>query len=118
MQVHNRYQRPILIAETGAEGDLRVPWLRYVCDEVAAARSQGADIHGICLYPVTDYPGWFDGRYCPTGMVGYPDAQQDRPVYLPLAREMLDQQARFTPAPVRYGAGQRVAGTIQEPVQA
>jgi len=118
MQVHNRYQRPILIAETGAEGDLRVPWLRYVCDEVAAARSQGADIHGICLYPVTDYPGWFDGRHCPTGMVGYPDAQQERPVYLPLAREMLDQQARFTPAPVRYGVGQRIAGNVQEPVQA
>jgi len=39
-------------------------------------------------------------------------------VYLPLAREMLDQQARFTPAPVRYGVGQRIAGNVQEPVQA
>lgn len=95
MQVHHRYNRPILIAEAGAEGDMRVPWMRYVCDEVAAAQRMGADIQGICLYPVTDYPGWFDGRHCPTGLLGYPDERLQREVYYPLAREMQEQQQRF-----------------------
>ncbi len=83
--VAGRYGRPLFIAETGAEGDDRAPWLRYVADEALAARAAGVPLHGICLYPVVDYPGWDDERHCPTGLFGYPTAGGDRPLYAPLA---------------------------------
>ena len=96
---HARYGRPILIAETGEEGDARVAWLRYVCEEVRAAQAQGIPILGICLYPVTDYPGWINERHCPTGVLGLPDANGERPVHGPLAEEIRHQQAMFAAAP-------------------
>jgi beta-glucosidase/6-phospho-beta-glucosidase/beta-galactosidase len=94
-RVHERYGRPIVIAETGAEGDHRAEWLRYMCDEVAAAMSAGVRIEGVCLYPVTDYPGWDDDRHCPTGVLGYPDCDGKRAIHLPTAAELLAQRRRF-----------------------
>ncbi len=35
--VHARYGRPLLLAETSIEGDLRAPWLRHVGGEVQEA---------------------------------------------------------------------------------
>jgi len=93
--VHARYARPVLVAETGAEGDARAPWLRYVCDEVIAAMQAGVEIEGVCLYPITDYPGWFDDRHCPTGLFGSPDPSFLRPLDFPLAHELAVQRARF-----------------------
>ena len=90
-----RYQRPLFIAETGAEGEHRVPWLRYVCDEVAAALENGVPLGGICLYPITDYPGWDNDRHCPTGMLGYVDESGRRPVHEEIAAEVLQQSHRF-----------------------
>ncbi|AOB31308.1 beta-glucosidase [Bordetella sp. H567] len=98
-EVYARYERPIVVAETGAEGALRAPWLRYVCDEVAAAMSCGVPILGICLYPVTDYPGWEDDRHCPTGLLGVPDAQGRRAVDMATAAELVRQQRRFRQRP-------------------
>jgi glycosyltransferase involved in cell wall biosynthesis len=93
--VYERYRRPMLIAETGAEGAARVPWLRYVADEVAAARASGVDVGGICLYPVIDYPGWDDDRHVSVGLWGYPDVRGDRPGCQPLLDELARQTARF-----------------------
>jgi len=89
--VHRRYQRPIFLAETGIEGDVRPAWLRVVGHEVAQARRAGVPVEGICLYPVTDYPGWEDDRHCPTGLLGYVDADGSRPVFEPLAHEIAIQ---------------------------
>src|SRR5690606_8985342 len=72
-EVWQRYEKPVLVAETGAEGERRAPWLRYMCDEVAAALATGIPVVGICLYPVTDYPGWDNDRHCPTGLLGLAD---------------------------------------------
>jgi hypothetical protein len=85
----------VLVAETGAEGDPRASWFRYVCDEVAAALEAGVPVEGICLYPVVDYPGWADGRHCATGLLGHPDTAGRREVHAPLAEELARQQARF-----------------------
>ncbi|CAM3626897.1 Glycoside hydrolase family 42 N-terminal domain-containing protein [Bordetella sputigena] len=109
-RVHARYERPILIAETGAEGVLRAPWLRYVCDEAAAAMAQGVPILGICLYPVTDYPGWEDDRHCPTGLLGVPDADGRRAVDMATATELLRQQRRFRELSDMHG---QVAGAMR-----
>src|SRR5215203_4283790 len=76
------------------KGDLRPAWLRIIGHEVAAAREGGVPVEGICVYPITDYPGWDDERHCPTGLLGYPDSDGTRPVYGPLAAELARQQRR------------------------
>jgi len=91
-EVNARYARPIFIAETGCEGTFRPAWLRFVADEVAAARAAQVPVEGICLYPVLDHPGWDDGRHCPNGLF---DGCGDRAVYAPLADEVAAQRARF-----------------------
>ncbi|TKB88612.1 MAG: beta-glucosidase, partial [Mesorhizobium sp.] len=68
VEVGERYNKPMFIAETGAEGSGRPAWLHYVCDEVRDATSLGAPIQGICLYPVTAYPGWDNSRHAEVGL--------------------------------------------------
>ncbi|CAN5306254.1 beta-glucosidase [soil metagenome] len=91
-----RYGRPVIVAETGAEGSARAPWLHYVCQEVAEAREAGADIGGICLYPVTSYPGWDDDRPCSTGLFGAVDGMGRRGLYRPLVEELARQTDRLS----------------------
>lgn len=94
-ETYHRYQRPLFIAETGAEGEHRAPWLRYVSDEVAGAQASGVPLGGICVYPITDYPGWDNDRHCPTGLLGFADQAGRRPVHEELAAEILRQNDRF-----------------------
>ncbi len=90
-EVHARYGRPILIAETGAEGSARASWLHYVCGEVKEARERGVPVAGICLYPVLDYPGWDNGRMCRVGLLGQAGPDGTRPVCERTARELRRQ---------------------------
>jgi hypothetical protein len=94
-EVHARYRRPLLLAETGAEGDARAGWLAYVGAEVRAAIEQGVPVEGVCLYPILDYPGWDNERHCPTGLWGYADENGEREPHPPLARELARQRALF-----------------------
>jgi polysaccharide biosynthesis protein PelF len=94
-EVHERYHRPIFIAETGIEDDARPNWLRYVCDETAAAIESGIPIHGLCLYPILNHPGWDDERHCYNGLWDYADDNGTREVCEPLADELLLQQKRM-----------------------
>lgn len=94
-EVHRRYDRPILLAETGAEGSARPAWLFYVAGEVRVAKMAGVPVEGICLYPVVDYPGFEDDRPCEVGLLGHADADGRRPVDVPLAEELKRQQAIF-----------------------
>lgn len=68
--VWERYRRPILISETGAEEPIASRWLRYATAEARRAIDHGVPLAGMCLYPVMDYPGWTDDRHCPCGPVG------------------------------------------------
>src|SRR5215472_5878011 len=86
--VHQRYNRPILIAETGAENRRRVSWLRYVCEESRAAMQHGVPLQGICLYPILNHPGWIDDRHCHNGLWDYADERGNRKAYVPLEREL------------------------------
>lgn len=110
--VYRRYQRPLFVAETGAEDHHRVPWLRYVCGEVNAARKAGIPVGGICLYPITDYPGWDDLRHCRVGLLGYADAKGVRRVHDDLATELSRQQRIFSQlaARTRRQNGLRISG--------
>ena len=91
VEVWERYDKPILISETGAEGSGRVAWFHYVCDEVREAMAQGVPIEGVCLYPVTAYPGWDNSRHAEVGLFSTPHLDGERSLYQPLADE-LDRQ--------------------------
>ena len=88
VEYHERYHKPILIAETGIEDDMRAEWFRYVCEQVAIAVRSGVDINGICLYPVVNHPGWSDDRHCHNGLWDYCDDKGEREIYEPLASEI------------------------------
>ena len=103
-EVHERYGRPLVVSETGAEGADRAPWLRYVAAEVRAALRAGVPVAGICLYPIVDHPGWDDDRYCPCGLWGYADARGERPLDPARARELAHPLTR-TAAMLRQLAG-------------
>jgi hypothetical protein len=87
-EVYERYQRPMFIAETGAEGRLRRGWFRYVCEETQGAIEAGTPIQGICLYPIVNHPGWADDRHCDNALWDYPDECGKREIYRPLAGEL------------------------------
>lgn len=97
-EVYARYGRPIFLAETGIEGDLRPAWMRIVGHEVAAARRAGVPVEGLCLYPITDYPGWDDERHCQTGLFGYVGPEGSRRLHRPLADELAKQQGGLRPS--------------------
>ncbi len=94
-ELHERYQRPLFIAETGIEDETRPAWLRYMANEAAAAIALGLPLEGLCIYPILNHPGWEDARHCYNGMFDYADASGRREVYLPLATELAYQEHRM-----------------------
>ena len=103
-QVAARFDRPLYIAETGTEGVFRPQWLGYVCDQVREAAVHGTAIGGICLYPIISHLGWDDDRHCQNGLFDGHDAIAARRAYAPLAREVINQAARFAPPLLRADA--------------
>jgi hypothetical protein len=57
-EVHERYRRPVFMAETSHFGVGRAPWLREIASEIVEARRSGVPLEGICLYPILDRPDW------------------------------------------------------------
>lgn len=98
VEIHARYGRPILIAETGIEGERRASWFRYVAEEVEAARARGVPVEGICLYPIANHPGWDDDRDCPNGLLSAQLSEQGRRVHEPLAAELAAWKERLSQA--------------------
>ena len=90
-ETYERYRRPLFIAETSAEGDRRIEWLRYLGAESRAAIDAGVPVYGLCWYPILDYPGWEDERKCCTGLWGFCDGTDHRDLYHPLADELHHQ---------------------------
>ncbi len=84
-ETYARYGRPLLVSETGTEGDRRGSWFRYVADETDRARARGVPVEGICLYPVADHLGWDDDRPCPNGLLSQRMLGGRRSIHLPLA---------------------------------
>ncbi len=101
LEVARRYERPMLIAETGAEGDARAPWLAYVCEQSRLALEADAELHGITLYPVLNHPGWVDDRRCENGLWDYADDAGERALHTPLATELAAQAPELERARAR-----------------
>lgn len=95
VEAGERFGKPLFLAETGAEGSGRPAWLHYVCDEVREAMARGADIRGICLYPVTAYPGWDNSRHCDVGLFTVPDGEGERKAFGPMIDEIERQRELF-----------------------
>jgi hypothetical protein len=87
-RLHRRYDRPIVVSETGAEDAVRGVWLQEVTDEVRSAIEKGVPIRGICLYPILNHPGWEDERHCRNGVWDYPGPRGGRTAYRPLAKRL------------------------------
>ena len=104
-EVYDRYRRPLLISETGAEGSARAAWLHYICGETRAAIAAGIPVLGVCIYPILDYQGWENDRQCPVGLWSRPDADGVRTIYEPLREEIARQNARpFLPEAPAYAS--------------
>ena len=91
-ETFEHYRKPLFVAETGIEDDTRPAWLRYLCNEVFAAIANGVPVHGVCLYPIVNHPGWEDERHCYNGLFDYADDRGHREVFEPLALELARQQ--------------------------
>lgn len=87
-EYHERYGKPMFIAETGTEDDARPEWFEYVWQQAKNAMAAGVPLHGICLYPINNHPGWDDDRHCRNGLWDYADEGGEREIYQPLADEI------------------------------
>ncbi len=97
-EVAERYGKPVFLSETGAEGTGRPSWFHYVCNEVREAMRRGADIRGICWYPITAYPGWDNSRHAEAGLLSTITSEGSRHVDDALFAEMEAQRALFEAA--------------------
>jgi beta-glucosidase/6-phospho-beta-glucosidase/beta-galactosidase len=95
IEMGERYGKPLLLSETGAEGTGKPSWLHYVCSEVRDAMIRGADVRGICWYPITAYPGWDNSRHAETGLLSTVVANGSRHVDEKLLAEFEAQRDRF-----------------------
>jgi len=93
LEMNERYKKPMFLSETGAEGSAKPSWLHYVSNEVRDAMSRGADIRGICWYPITAYPGWDNSRHAETGLLSTIVADGSRHVDERLLEEFNVQRA-------------------------
>jgi beta-glucosidase/6-phospho-beta-glucosidase/beta-galactosidase len=103
VEMAERYQKPIFLSETGAEGSGKPSWLHYVCNEMRDAMSRGADIRGVCWYPITAYPGWDNSRHAETGLLSSVVADGSRHVDQRLLAEFETQRELFAAWTNRLG---------------
>jgi hypothetical protein len=64
--------------------------------------SRGADVRGICWYPITAYPGWDNSRHAEAGLLSTITADGKRHVDERLFAEMETQRALFEALPDQH----------------
>lgn len=102
VELQARYGGPIILAETGASGEARAPWVRYLAAEVKTALDKGVDFQGICFYPTITTPDWEDPTAFFDGGIfdvhPQPDGTLARALSLPVAQAIHDLQQQLDPA--------------------
>ncbi|HUP12799.1 MAG TPA: hypothetical protein VM187_11315, partial [Niastella sp.] len=72
-----RYNKPVVLSETGHFGEDRSKWMKQITDDCIKAMEKGVDLRGICIYPVLDRPDWdILENYIPCGIWGYNNAKE------------------------------------------
>ena len=96
---YERWQRPILIAETSHVGSGRAEWIAELTDEVILAVSGGVPLEGLCLYPIIDRFDWDNHRHWHnSGLWDYaiqPDGSFQRVLNAAYATALRKAQARL-----------------------
>ena len=73
----HRYNKPVVLSETGHFGEDRAKWMKQITDDCITAMEKGVDLCGICIYPVLDRPDWdILENYIPCGIWGYNNAKE------------------------------------------
>jgi beta-glucosidase/6-phospho-beta-glucosidase/beta-galactosidase len=61
--IHERYRRPLFVAETSHVGSGRARWMTEIGQEIFKARQEGTPVEGVCLYPIIDRYDWQDPNH-------------------------------------------------------
>jgi beta-glucosidase/6-phospho-beta-glucosidase/beta-galactosidase len=93
IEAYDRFRKPIFISETGSEKSARSAWFHYVAEEVRDAKARGVPVEGICIYPITAFPGWDDSRHAEVGLFSTPHSDGKRRVDRRLKAELERQRA-------------------------
>lgn len=75
--VYERYQKPIVITETGSYGSLRMPWWRRLLKDMDAAFAKQIPLLGVCSYPIIDRPDWSNGQLTNSGFWDFENGDAD-----------------------------------------
>ncbi len=67
-EVYERYQRPIIVSETGSWGTGRPEWWQRLTTELREAENQGFPLFGVCAYPIVDRPDWTEWHLTNSGL--------------------------------------------------
>ncbi len=121
-EVYERYQCPLLLAETSHFGVGRSRWLLETATEVRGALDEGAHVAGICLYPITDRPDWENPSHWHHSGIWdrtrtRDGVERDR-LNLPYLRALRSVQADFGDAGVWTSAGGNVDDLLRNRVTA
>src|SRR5205085_12084400 len=68
IRLHERYERPMIIAETASIGDDRPAWIRKTAAQCLRAIDAGVDLRGICIYPIIGMADWHSLEFRPMGI--------------------------------------------------
>ena len=89
-----RYERPLIVAETGHIGVGRAEWLREVTAEVRQACQWGVPVSGVCLYPLIDRNDWDDPSHWHHSGLWDVNLQATAEDPLPLGRTLCHEYAQ------------------------
>ena len=97
-QVHERYNKPIVITETSHPKEDRSLWINMISDECAQVLDADIPLFGVCLYPIIDRPDWDDLITWHNSGLWDIDIHKNglkRILYQPMARELMHAQKKL-----------------------
>jgi hypothetical protein len=101
IELHHRYRRPMIVAETSSTGEDRPAWLRKIALQCERAMEHGVELHALCVYPVIGMADWDSLEFRPMGLwdtaPGDPSARIAHGPTMALAEEL---QRRYAPGSV------------------
>lgn len=100
-KAYQRYERPVLLAETSHPREDRPLWIEYVGRECIKLLWYGIPLFGVCIYPIIDRPDWdfMDNEWHHSGLwdiASTKDGTLERLLYVPYAETLLSVQKEMS----------------------